>query len=151
MWLVKKSLVPARGRNIYQIIMCHFEQDALHIRIWVAYICVQKKKYLCAQACRNGKGASALLLSLLLRARQEHISRVSVCAGTRERSERFLRGNQVHLLNKKMDLYSVPSPLLLPSNDIFRELQLVLDEFRIEAATTLEEDWAQVRVKVEFK
>ena len=110
-----------------------------------------KKKYLCAQACRNGKGASALLLSLLLRARQEHISRVSVCAGTRERSERFLRGNQVHLLNKKMDLYSVPSPLLLPSNDIFRELQLVLDEFRIEAATTLEEDWAQVRVKVEFK
>ncbi len=50
-----------------------------------------------------------------------------------------------------MDLYSVPSPLLLPSNDIFRELQLVLDEFRIEAETTLEEDWAQVRVKVEFK
>ncbi len=82
---------------------------------------------------------------------QEHISRVSVCAGTRERSERFLRGNQVHLLNKKMDLYSVPSPLLLPSNDIFRELQLVLDEFRIEAETTLEEDWAQVWVKVEFK
>ncbi len=96
MWHAKKSLVPARGRNIYQIIMCHFEQDALHIRIWVAYICVRKKKYLCAQACRNGKGASALLLSLLLRARQEpphpartHKSSVSLRRDTREKRTLF--------------------------------------------------------------
>ncbi len=31
-----------------------------------------------------------------------------------------------------------------PENDIFRELQLVLDECRIEVRTTLEEDWQQV-------
>ena len=32
-----------------------------------------------------------------------------------------------------------------PENNIFRELQLILDECRIEVGTTLEEDWQQVR------